>query len=84
MRSSNQWATWNSPLLAPLQLNGEPASPRDPGTWASYAQIRSQPRKGFMLGKMIGCITVNFCVVDGELTPRTRTSWRPSPTPTSN
>ncbi|MFP7697128.1 hypothetical protein [Trueperella sp. LYQ143] len=51
----------------PYQLDGCPASTRDPGTWTSYEQVRHLPRKGWVLGEGIGCIDLDHCFVDGRL-----------------
>lgn len=50
----------------PLQIDGKAASSTDPATWATYAQVRSHARKGFVLtGDGIVCLDLDHCLVDG-------------------
>lgn len=52
----------------PVQPNGQPASSTNPSTWSRFAQVKDQPRKGFVLGDGIGCIDLDHCLVGGKLT----------------
>lgn len=56
----------------PLTVAGSPASSSNPATWASYAEAEASSAGvglGFVLnGDGIGCIDLDHCLTDGELT----------------
>ena len=67
LRERDRWVRW-TPTKRPIQLDGSPASSTDPRTWTSYAKIRTETRKGFVLGDGIGCVDLDHVLIDGELT----------------
>jgi primase-polymerase (primpol)-like protein len=68
-------ARWvrRSAKKVPLTVAGAPASSTDPSTWTTFqdaADASSGTGLGFVLdGDGIGCIDLDHCLVDGELTP---------------
>lgn len=67
LRSKPRWVSW-SPRKVPLTVAGTTASSTDPETWASFAAVRSLPRKGFVLnGDGIVCIDIDHCITGGTL-----------------
>lgn len=62
MRREHRWVTYDWPSPAAVQLNGQPASVTDPGTWASYPQVRGRKNKGYALGSNVGCVLVHNCI----------------------
>lgn len=68
LRERDRWVRWTT-SKRPIRVDGSPASSTDPLTWASYAQVRAHKRKGFVLGDGIGCVDLDHCLFDGELTP---------------
>lgn len=72
LRELDRWVT-HSPAKVPLTPKGRPASATDSRTWSSYAAVRDMPRQGFVLdGDGIVCLDLDHCLVDGELTDRSR------------
>lgn len=56
----------------PLTTMGQAASSTNPSTWASYADAKASTAGvglGFVLGDGIGCIDLDNCITDGEITP---------------
>lgn len=68
LRGADRWVRW-MPDKRPITAEGWPASSTDPKTWSSYEEIRQYPRIGYVLGKGIGCIDLDHCLVDGKPTP---------------
>ncbi|MCC2031819.1 hypothetical protein [Microbacterium allomyrinae] len=66
----DRWVRW-TPSKRPITVTGEPASSTDPTTWGSYQAARDSTvgaGLGFALGDGLGCIDIDHCLVDGELT----------------
>ncbi|MGY1945326.1 bifunctional DNA primase/polymerase [Nocardia asiatica] len=75
MRTRDRWVMWKQayrgglPTKVPIQPTGKAASSTNAATWSPWARVRPAARKGYVLGGGIGCIDLDHCLVDGELTP---------------
>lgn len=70
MADSARFVRFNAKKI-PLTVTGAPASSTDPATWSPLADARRSTAGegiGFVLGAGIGCIDLDHCIVDGELT----------------
>lgn len=70
MTSKDRWVRRNS-RKTPLTLAGRNASSTKADTWAPYAEARRSEvgvGLGYVLGDGVGCIDLDHCFVDGELT----------------
>jgi primase-polymerase (primpol)-like protein len=53
-------------------VTGQPASSTNPETWSSYRDAVASTAGvgiGFVLGDGIGCIDIDHCIIDGQVTP---------------
>lgn len=75
LRTRDRWVMWKNiyrggvPTKMPIRPTGKPASSTNPDTWSRWSRVRSAARKGYVVGGGIGCIDLDHCLVDGELTP---------------
>ena len=55
----------------PVMPNGRAASSTDPATWARFSDVQDGAGDGYgvMLGRGLGCIDLDGCLVDGWLSP---------------
>ncbi|WP_372477433.1 bifunctional DNA primase/polymerase [Nocardia australiensis] len=69
LRTRDRWVMWRPMTKAPVQPTGKAASSTDARTWSSWSRVKTAAHKGYVLGNGIGCIDLDHCLVDGELTP---------------
>lgn len=65
------WVRWDS-AKRPLTVTGQPASSTNPQTWSTYLDASASNVGvgiGFVLGDGIGCIDIDHCIIDGQVTP---------------
>lgn len=69
MLRRDRWIRY-APSKAPLRINGHAASSTDPRTWSSHTDAvasRAGVGLGYVLGDGIGCIDLDHCIIDGEI-----------------
>ena len=76
LTSRGRWIRYSDRVRKiPLTIDGRNASSTNPQTWSSYAEANASTvgaGLGFVLGDSIGCIDLDHCLIDGELTEAAR------------
>lgn len=70
MLEQRRWIRYTAKKV-PLTVDGSAASSTDPSTWSTHAEAANATAGvglGYVLGAGIGCIDLDHCFVDGQLT----------------
>lgn len=70
LTSRDRWVRHNAEKV-PLAIEGRSASSTNPATWTSYKKAKNSTvgvGLGFVLGDGIGCIDLDYCIIDGKVT----------------
>lgn len=65
-----RWVRWDG-RKRPLTINGTFASSTNPATWTTYDAVTKSEHGigiGYVLGDGIGCIDIDHCIIDGQIT----------------
>lgn len=72
LTTQHRWVNWALANNRKIPINpntGAYASSTDPATWSDYQTAKQQGNKlGYMVGAGIGCIDLDHCLHDGQLT----------------
>lgn len=69
MKTQKRWVNWAQNKCPLTPGTGRAASSTNPATWDTYqAASATSPRLGYVLGEGIGCIDLDNCVINGQLT----------------
>lgn len=74
MLEQRRWIRYSAKKV-PLTVDGHAASSTDSSSWATHAEAAQSTAGvgiGYVLGDGIGCIDLDHCIIDGELTSAAR------------
>mgnify|MGYP001594651775 CR=1 FL=1 len=70
LTSRDRWVR-RSVEKVPLTIDGRAASSTNPASWTSYKKAKASDvgaGLGFVLGGGIGCIDLDYCIIEGKVT----------------